>query len=230
MLPSEASRAQFNLTSLPHEIILKVIDEVILEDRATGRDQVRANSGTYALSRTSAYWQAEVEKRYRKIFIETNLFPSFARWSLQCEWLFRRGRLTFSYPRPSGSFSRRVSNRSRLVNSCSIANLTHSHIDAFEQNPLPRSAARPATETDNFTGPRPKTQASAVIPMPLSPSLMPPTSHPRAARSESPLLPDTEDELSSDSEIDVVTGLERAFTAMRISPRPSGAPDCWVRK
>lgn len=225
---------QFDLTRLPHEIVLKVIDEIILEDRATGRDQVRANSGTYALSRTSAYWQAEVEKRYRKIFMETNLFPTFARWSLQCDWLFRRGRPAFPRLRhPPRSLSNllqgRIINASRRSNLCPFAVLIRCPTDAFQRSPLPRSAARSANEVD-FTEPRPKTQASAVVPLPLSPSLVPLPLYSRAPTSERPLLPNTEDELSSDSEIQVIAGLEHAFTAMCTSPRPDGAPDYRIQK
>ena len=86
---------QRKLMELPHEIILKIIDEVILWDRATGHDQIRQNSAAYALSRASAYWKEEVEKRHRVLYIETSLFPGFARWSLHSDWLFMKGKPCF---------------------------------------------------------------------------------------------------------------------------------------
>jgi len=86
--PARNGRA---LMSLPHEIILKIVDEVILDDRASGHDQIRRHSAAYALSRASAYWQEEVEKRHRILYVQTSLFPGFARWSLHSDWLFMRG-------------------------------------------------------------------------------------------------------------------------------------------
>lgn len=159
VLLSDQPRPPRNLMDLPHELIIKVIIEVILEDRTTGRDQVRANSGTYALSRTNAYWQAEVESQYRKLYVETSLFPGFAIWSLQSDWLFRRGK-RFS----SSSAPRLFMNGVPLGRHFFEFNANQTDIDAFSPSNRASSASASASVVDGVTTPRPRTQASSVSP------------------------------------------------------------------